>query len=129
MLWCLEYCTDDALVKNHGQEYEVSGISETSGSNYDYIVILGESITQVATVGSGSWLIGNYERIVDGTEFYGNGDACGSNIKREAKITFFAGTETKMLKASEPSMCKYEFSMQIDCNNGNNMVQKRMAQF
>ena len=127
MLCYLEYCTEDALLKHHGQTYKVSGISETSGSNYDYTVILGESITQVSTGGGRSWSIGTYARIVGGTEFYVNGDACGSNIKREAKITFFAGRETKMLEASEPSMCKYEFSMQINCNNGNNMVQKRMV--
>ena len=122
-------CTEYDLTRHHGQEYKVSGKSETSGDNYDYKVILGESITQVSTAGHGTWLIGKYNDRRGGTEFYKSGDGCGSGINRHAKIKFLAGEVAKMLEASEPSTCKYEFTIQINCKNGNILILKFFSKF
>ena len=124
-------CTEYDLTRHHGQEYKVSGKSETSGDNYDYKVILGESITQVSTAGHGTWLLGKYNYTRGGTEFYKHGDGCGSGINRHAKITFLSTSTqvAKMFDASEPSTCEYEFTMLINCKNGNILVLKFLPHF
>ena len=126
LLCCLEQCTVSGLLRHHGEEYRVSGTSEASGDQYNYAVIIGKSITQVSKGGHGSWLIGKFKRFTGykdaATQLYGNGEGCGSGITRKAKVTFFAGTESQMLEASEPSTCNYEFSMQINCKAGNIIV-------
>jgi hypothetical protein len=113
-------CTEYHFTGNHGKEYRLS--VQSSGDDYRFVVVLGESITQLST-GVESWLIGNYLSVSGGTQLYNNGDSCGNGITREATITLLAGKETKLLEVKEPSPCKYAFLMETNCKEGNILVQ------
>ena len=109
----LDHCTTSDLIRHHGESYT------GDGDKYKYILVLGKSLTQKQTSGSGSWLLGNYASGTKGMEIYQNGDGCAGDIKRQATITFVQGEKTKLLDANEPSTCNYEFVFQINCQEGN----------
>ena len=99
----------------------ISDRSQVTDVHYEYTLILGESITQRETEGSGTYFLGNYASVDNGTEFYRNGDGdrgCPVGIRRESTITFIQGEEPELIEASEPSICSYEFVFQINCKAG-----------
>ena len=113
-----ETCTTEDLIRHHeykNRKYTISGRSGHENTLFEYTLILGDSINQKNSKNGKINLLGKYVRVEDGTEFYLNGDGCPNNLIRQATITFVQGEEPKLLSASEPSMCKYEFKFQINC--------------
>ena len=111
-----ETCTTEDLIRHHGQTYTISGRTEkNTGNTFEYTLILGDSINQKGSRSGKTNLLGKYDRVEGGTEFYLNGHGCPNNKNRQATITFVQGEEPKLLSASEPSMCNYEFKFQLNC--------------
>jgi len=100
-----------------GKAVTVTQTSTLHGSvTYTYIISIGGEIRQQTSDG-GNYLIGNHASYGDMTETFTNGDRCGS-VARSATITYTFGPELKLLKANEPSMCIYEYEVQLpesDC--------------
>ena len=120
-LFCIERCSSEDLARHHGEQFLISDRSQVTDVHYEYTLILGESITQRETEGSGTYFLGNYASVENGTEFYRNGDGdrgCPDGIQRESRITFVQGEEPELIEASEPSICSYEFVFQINCKAG-----------
>lgn len=53
-----------------------------------------------------------------------NGDDCGTNGKRQAKILFECGNSTQIAKIIEPSTCSYEIYLQTElvCDNRSMLI-------
>ena len=111
------------MIRHHGEQFIISDRSGVTGVQYEYELILGQSINQIDTEYGGNYFLGNYESVDDtGTEFYTNGDGdrgCPEGVQRESTITFIQGEEPELIEASEPSICNYEFVFQINCKSGN----------
>jgi hypothetical protein len=109
-------CDEVSLAKFAGKKFEVTQISTYWGTQtYTYVIEIGGNIIQ-HTPGR-TYLIGNHQSYAGKQEHFGNGDRC-SNGPRSATITYTFGSDMRLVSASEPSMCKYVYEIQLpetDC--------------
>lgn len=85
-------------------------------SGYTYTIKVGQGGEINQRKGGDTWYLGEHQNYPSAMEekFY-NGQSCPNpHPKRSAKITYSFGDSTKILSASEPSTCYYEFRVQID---------------
>jgi hypothetical protein len=99
-----------------GKKFEVTQKSTLWGQDtYTYVIEIGGEITQ--STGSRVYKIGQHDSYGDKTESFKNGEKCG-NTPREATIKYTFGSDMRLLSANEPSMCVYEYEIQLpesDC--------------
>jgi hypothetical protein len=109
-------CDEVSLAKFAGKKFEVTQISTYWGTQtYTYVIEIGGNIIQ-HTPGR-TYLIGNHQSYAGKQEHFDNGDRC-SNGPRSATITYTFGSDMRLVSASEPSMCKYVYEIQLpetDC--------------
>jgi len=110
-------CDDFPMDTWEGNEYSISQKSSRNGAlEYTYTIKVGVSINQ-QTSDAGKYHLGDHESFDGRTEEFVNGKKCGKT-PRSATVTYTFGSEPKLLSASEPSMCKYVFEVQLpesDC--------------
>jgi hypothetical protein len=110
-------CDEVSLAKFAGKKFEVSQTSTYHGyATYTYRIEIGGDIVQ-QTSNAGNYLIGRHESYSGKREIFGNGDRCGSTPRR-ATVTYTFGSDMRLLSANEPSMCVYEYAVQLpetDC--------------
>jgi hypothetical protein len=91
---------------SHSQTSTLHGNAE-----YTYTIEVGGAVTQV-TSNAGTFRLGTHQSYDGATEEFGGGDSCGSR-SRSAKVFYTFGATSELLKASEPSTCRYEFEIQL----------------
>jgi hypothetical protein len=103
-----------------GKKVEIEQLSTLHGkATYTYTIEIGGSIWQYAS-DAGDFHIGEHFSYCGGPEYmeyFSDGDKCG-DTPRSATVKYTFGAELKLLSANEPSMCKYEYTIQLpqtDC--------------
>jgi hypothetical protein len=102
-----------------GKRFEVTQLSTLHGkATYTYVIEIGGSIWQ-HTSDAGSFYIGRHHSYCGGPqwEYFLDGDRCGGT-PRSATVTYTFGADMRLLSANEPSMCRYEYTIQLpqtDC--------------
>jgi len=106
-------CKGLGLEDFEGETFTITQESSLhGGATYTYSVKIGGEINQ-HTSDSGDYLIGKHVSYGPGNEQFQNGNWCGMDVQRSATVTFSFGPELKLLSAQEPSMCVYEYHVQL----------------
>jgi len=105
-------CKDRKVSDFAGKDLRVTQTSTLHGrAKYTYHIKIGGDIIQ-KTSDAGNYFIGRHQSYGRMTETFGNGDRCG-RTPRSATIKYTFGKGLKLLRASEPRMCVYEYRIQL----------------
>ena len=100
-----------------GQTFTIRSVSTQTSVEYEYTLTVGPGGTLNQREVSGDrtlFSLGTHSGYDGLSETFSNGDSCGAYPSRRATVSYSFGTSTRILSATEPSVCRYEFEVQID---------------